>query len=92
MRKIARSRGEMADTIEQFLQGVCWQRVWDDFCATPIIDPQLDAIRQRCAGLPKEFPPTQKGHYCSEAGFEAMGEMVKELRNRQIDPTKIIWG
>ena len=80
MRKIARSRGEMADTIERFVQGICSRWNWDDFCTAPIIDPQLDAIRLRCAGLPEEFPSAQKGHYCSEAGFEALREMVRQLR------------
>jgi hypothetical protein len=80
VKKTARSRGEVADTIEQFVQGVCWQRVWDDFCTVPIVDPQLDAIRLRCAGMPGQFPSTQKGHYCSVAGIEVMREMVRELR------------
>jgi hypothetical protein len=80
VKKIGMSRGEMADMIEQFTQGICWQRVWDDFCTVPIIDPQLDAIRMRCADLPQEFPSTQKGHYCSEAGFDVMRAMVRELR------------
>jgi hypothetical protein len=80
MRKIGRSRGEVADTIEQFVQGICRQRVWDDFCATPIIDPQLDAIRLRCASLPQEFPSPLKNHYCNDAGIEVMRELVKELR------------
>lgn len=80
MRKITRSRGEMADTIERFVQGICSRWDWDDFCTAPVIDLQLDAIRLRCAGLQQEFPSTQKGHYCSEAGFEALREMVRELR------------
>lgn len=82
MRKIARSRGEMADTIERFVQGICSRWDWDDFCTAPIIDPQLDTIRLRCVDLPEEFPATQKGHYCSEAGFEALREMVSELRKQ----------
>ena len=84
MRKIARSRGEVADTIERFIDGICSRWDWDDFCTAPIIDFQLDAIRLRCAGLPQEFPSIQKGHYCSEAGFEAMRAMVRDLRKPQI--------
>jgi hypothetical protein len=45
-----------------------------------MIDPQLDRIRLRCAGLPQEFPSMQKGHYCNEAGIDVMREMVRELR------------
>ena len=80
MRNIGRSRGEVADTIERFVDGICSQWEWDDFCSAPIIDPQLEAIRLRCTGLPQEFPSSQKGHYCSEAGIEALRAMVRELR------------
>jgi hypothetical protein len=85
MRKIGRSRGEVADTIERFVDGICSRWDWDDFCTAPIIDFQLDAIRLRCADLPQEFPSTQKGHYCSEAGFEVVREMVRELRKPKND-------
>ncbi len=80
MRQIGRSRGEVADTIERFVDGICSRWDWDDFCAAPIIDQQLDAIRLRCVGLPEEFPSGQKGHYCSEAGIAVMREMVRGLR------------
>ena len=76
MRKIDRSRAEIADTIERFLDGICRRWDWDDFCAAPIIDPQLDAIRLRCAGLPREFPTAEKGHYCGPAGMEVLRQMV----------------
>ena len=60
MRKIIGRAPEIADTIERFLDGICRRWDWDDFCAAPIIDPQLDAIRLRCAGLSREFPTAQK--------------------------------
>lgn len=80
MRKIGRSRAEVADTIERFIDGICSRWDWDDFCAAPMIDLQLDAIRIRCAGLPQEFPSTQKGHYCAEAGIAVMRQIVRKLR------------
>jgi hypothetical protein len=70
----------VADTIERFVDGICSRWDWDDFCSAPIIDPQLEAIRLRCAGLPQEFPSAQKGHYCAEAGIEVLRAMVRELR------------
>src|SRR5581483_4042507 len=54
VRKIGRSRGEVADTIERFIDGICSRYEWDDFCSVPIIDLHLDAIRLRCASLAKE--------------------------------------
>ena len=80
MKPIGRSRAEVADTIERFIDGICSRWDWDDFCAAPMIDPQLDRIRLRCAGLSQEFPSIQKGHYCNEAGIDVMREMVLELR------------
>jgi hypothetical protein len=80
MRKTERSRGEVADIIERFVNGTGGKWDWDDFISWPIADPQLDAIRARCAGLSQEFQTTQKGHYCSEAGVEVLRQMVKELR------------
>ena len=80
VKKIGMSRGEMADIIERFVDGICGEWDWDDFCSFPIVDPSLDAIRVRCIGLPQEFPSSQKGHYCSEAGIEVLRVMVRELR------------
>lgn len=80
MRKIGRSRGEVADTIERFIDGICSRYEWDDFCSVPIIDLHLDAIRLRCASLAKEFPPIEKGGYCSAAGLEALRQIVLQLR------------
>ena len=80
MRKIGRSRAEVADTIERFVDGICGRWDWDDFCSAPIIDFHLDAIRMRCIDLPKEFPPVEKGHYCSSAGIEMLRQIVRQLR------------
>jgi hypothetical protein len=80
LRKIGRSRGEVVDTIERFVNGICSRWDWDDFCSAPIIDLELDGIRLRCAGLPKEYPSTEKRHYCSEAGIEIMRQIVRQLR------------
>ena len=80
MRKIGMSRAEMADMIERFVDGTCHQWEWDDFCAVEIVEPQLEILRMRCAGLSQEFPATQKGHYCSEAGMDVLRHMMKELR------------
>jgi hypothetical protein len=80
MKSIGRSRAEIADTIERFVDGICRQWEWDDFCSFPIVDPQLDSIRARCVRLPQEYPPTEKGHYCSEAGIQILRQIIFELR------------
>ena len=80
MKKVGMSRGEVADTIERFVDGIYRQWEWDDFCSFPIVDPHLDAIRVRCACMPQEHPPVEKGHYCSQGGLDAMRQIVLELR------------
>jgi len=80
VRKTGRSRGEVADTIERFVDGICSRWEWDEFCSVPIIDPELDGIRIRCGGLPQEHPSNQKGHYCSEEGINEMRQIVRTLR------------
>jgi hypothetical protein len=80
MKSIGRSRAEIAETIERFVDGICRQWDWDDLCGVPIIDPQLDSIRTRCARLPQEYPPTEKGHYCSDAGMDVLRQIILELR------------
>jgi len=80
MKGIERSRAEVADTIERFVDGSCGRWDWDDFCCVPIIDPQLDSIRARCTSLPQEYPPIEKGHYCNEAGIEVLRQIIFELR------------
>jgi hypothetical protein len=75
-----RTKSEVASIIEQFLDGTCGEWDWDDFCSFSIADPYLDSVRIRCAELDVAYPPTEKGHYCSRAGFEVMRELVAELR------------
>jgi hypothetical protein len=80
MRKMDRSRGEIADIIERFLDGICSKWEWDDFCSWPIQDPQLEQVRLRCALLPQEFPAEQKWQYCAEAGMAVMRQFICDLR------------
>jgi hypothetical protein len=84
VRKTERSRGEVADIIERFVDGICGKWDWDDFISWPIVDPHLDAIRTRCAGMSQEFPTAEKRHYCNEAGMEVLRQMVRELRQPKI--------
>jgi hypothetical protein len=80
MRKTERPRSEVADILERFVQGISPKWEWDDFCSFPIVNPYLEKMRLRAAGLSQEYPPAQKGHYCSEAGLEVLRRMIGELR------------
>jgi len=76
-------RLEVAKILENFVQGTGGPWEWDDFTQgmSPLKDTKLEAVRRRCAGLGKEFPPTSPGWYCSEEGLEVLRSYVKELRN-----------
>ncbi len=71
---------EAADLIESFLNNVTGDWDWDDFISVRQSDPELETIRKRSAGLPEEFPPVEKGHYCGPQGIGVLKEFVVSLR------------
>ncbi|MBI3303623.1 MAG: hypothetical protein HYZ72_16285 [Deltaproteobacteria bacterium] len=84
-RWLAKRRGprmtasQVAATIQNFLDGTSGSWDWDDFISVPIGDPELDAIRTRCARLDDEYPPEVPGRYCGDAGLDVMREFVRAL-------------
>jgi hypothetical protein len=77
---IERTKAEVAGTIEKFLDGTGGRWDWDDFCCLTISDPYLDSVRIQCSQLSLTCPPSEKGHYCSQVGFEIMQELASKLR------------
>jgi hypothetical protein len=75
-----RTRQEVADTIEGFVNGTGRQWDWDGFTSIRIDDPELEAIRQKCISVRDEYPPEKPTDYCSPAGMEAMRKLAGELR------------
>jgi hypothetical protein len=75
-----RTREEVANTIEGFVNGTGKQWDWDGFTSIRIDDPELEKIRQRCISVRDEFPPAKATDYCSPAGMEVMGKLAGELR------------
>ena len=71
------SAADVADIIEQFLNGTGGDWDWDDFTSLRIEDPALDAIRVRCAEL--YDGAARPGHYCRPEGFAEMRQMVEKL-------------
>jgi hypothetical protein len=78
--RVQRSRAEVADIIEQFLDGTGGKWDWDDFCSFGIADPYLDSLRIQCCELQSTLPAETPGHYCNQAGFQVMRNLVAELR------------
>jgi len=72
-----RTREEVANTIEGFVNGTGKQWDWDGFTSIRLDDPELEAIRQRCISVRDEFPPDKAS---SPAGVEVMRKLAGELR------------
>lgn len=83
MGKTKLSRREVAQILENFLAGTGGKWAWDDFTSFALDDEELERIRIRCRGLDSELPPLEKGHFCSERGFEVIRGFVRELRARE---------
>ena len=79
-----RTREEVANTIEGFINNTGRQWDWDGFTSIRIDDPELETIRKRCVNLPIEFPSSNPKDYCSEAGVQAMREIVQGLRSQPV--------
>jgi len=79
-----RTREEVANTIEGFMNGTGRQWDWDGFTSIRIDDSELEAIRKKCVALPIEYPSPSPKDYCSEAGMQVMREMVQGLRSQPV--------
>jgi hypothetical protein len=77
-----RTPGEVANTIEGFVNGTGDQWAWDGFISIRLDDAELEAIREKCVAIRDEFPPADPRAYCSDAGFAVMRQIVQELRAR----------
>jgi len=81
MKKYRLSNQEVAQILEDFLEGRGSQWAWDDFTLGMSFDDKgLEDIRIRCVGLSKEFPPNNSSEYCNEQGREVLRGYIKQLR------------
>ena len=77
---IGMSPSEAADAIDRFLRGEGDPYDWDDFTSVTTHDPIVEEARLRCVRIRDEFPPTDPGTYCSQAGLAALRELASSLR------------
>ncbi len=73
-------RTGVADAIESFASGTDTFDEWKDFTTHPQEDPELEALRQRCINLPREFPPDSPKEYCSAKGIKFLEACIRDLR------------
>jgi hypothetical protein len=71
-----RTRDEVADIIEGFMDDQSNPWAWDDFISFRIADPDLDKIREACNAL----PPGPLGQYTNAQGLATLRAFVVALR------------
>lgn len=77
---IERTPAQVAKFMDDFLNGSGPKWEWDDFLATPLADPGLEKIRERCRHLDLEFPPDKPGDFTSAQGLAVIHAYVDQLK------------
>jgi hypothetical protein len=81
MKKYKLSNQQVAQILEDFLEGRGNRWAWDDFTlGMSFEDKRLEEIRIRCVGLSQEFPPDNPNEFCNEQGRNVIRDYIKELR------------
>jgi hypothetical protein len=68
---LTRTRPEVSDIIQRFVDrtGDTWE--WDDFCSLPIYHPALEVIRGKCTCLWFTYPPSDKRVSVTQTEFNS---------------------
>lgn len=77
---IDRTPAEIAKFMQDFLNGTGPKWEWDDFLSTPLADPELEKIRERCRHLDLEFPPDKPGAFTSPQGLAVIRAYLDQLQ------------
>ena len=72
---------DVAQILENFLEGTGGAWDWDDFISVgKVADERLEQIQRHVNLLSDEFPPEKAGQYCSEQGRDVIRSYIAELR------------
>ena len=72
---------EVAQILENFLQGTGGPWDWDDFISVgTVADERLRQIQRHVNLLSEEFPPEKPGEYCNKRGRDVIRRYIEELR------------
>jgi hypothetical protein len=78
-KKCKLSNQEVAQILEDFLDGKGRPLAWDGFTLGMSFDDEyLDEIRIRRANLSQEFPPDSPNEYCNEKGRDVIRNYINE--------------
>jgi hypothetical protein len=81
IKKYRLSNLEVAQILEDFLEGKGSRWTWDDFTlGMSFEDENLEEIRIQCAALSQEFPSDSPNEYCNEQGRTLIRDYVKQLK------------
>ena len=79
--KNALSYLEVAQILEDFLEGKGSRWGWDDYISgMSFEDKRHEEIRIRSASLDQEFPSANPNEYCNEQGRSVLRDYIKQLR------------
>lgn len=84
MTKKTLGRQEVAQILENFVEGTGGPWDWDDFISIANVeDERLKHIQRHVNLLSEEFPSEKQGHYCNEQGLDVIRRYIAELRARR---------
>ncbi len=73
---------QIADTIDEFLDGKGGPYDWHDFVTHHSYkDPYLESIRKECAAIARKYPPEEKKNWCSEQGKNELLRISERIRD-----------
>ena len=74
-------RLDVAQILENFLEGTGGLYDWDDFISVgTVADERLKQIQRHVNLLSEEFPPEKPGEYCNGQGRDVIRRYIAELR------------
>jgi hypothetical protein len=77
-------RLEVAQILENFLQGAGGPWDWDDFISVGnVADDRLKQIQRHVNLLSDEFPPEKPGEYCNEQAATSSGATSRNFGARE---------
>ena len=75
------SKLDVAEILEDFLDGTGGPWDWDDFISVAeVADERLRQIQQHVNRISSDFPPEKPSEYCSDRGREIIRSYIDELR------------
>ena len=81
MKKANLSNQQVAQILEDFLEGRGSRWAWDDYTLGMSFENKyLEEIRLRCIGLSREFPPDNPNEYCNKQGLAVIRDYINQLR------------